>query len=362
MEMSLDPVYRELARRLDEIPNGFPSTESGVELRLLAKIFEPHEAALAAVMRLSREPYDVIAARAGVDPQYARVTLKTMARKGQIRAGRKGDKLAFGLMPFAVGIYEEQLPRMDVELATLFEEYYVETRGSFARYEPALQRILPVEEAIPVGIEIYPYEQATALLENAQSWGVRDCICRVQQKLVGRGCDHPVEICLSFAPVPGAFDHSEVTRAITKDEALALLKQAEDAGLVHSPGNFRDDNYYICNCCTCCCGVLRAVAEFGMPTAIAQSGFVAAVDEGLCAGCGDCLARCQFGALSLVDDVCRVEAGRCVGCGVCASVCPSEALSLARRPEEEILALPANFAEWSTRRARARGMDDPAIT
>jgi heterodisulfide reductase subunit A-like polyferredoxin len=82
----------------------------------------------------------------------------------------------------------------------------------------------------------------------------------------------------------------------------------------------------------------------------------------LCAGCGDCLARCQFGALSLVDDVCRVEAGRCVGCGVCASVCPSEALSLARRPEEEILALPANFAEWSTRRARARGMDDPAIT
>jgi len=355
--MSLDPVYRELAQRLDEIPNGFPPTESGVELRLLAKIFEPQEAALAAVMHLSREPAEAIAARAGVDPKAARDTLRTMVRKGQIRAGRKGGQLAFGLMPFAVGIYEEQLPRMDAELAELFEAYYRETQGSFARYEPALHRVLPVEEAIPAGIEIYPFERATELLENAQAWGVRDCICRVQQKLVGRGCDHPVETCLVFAPVPGVFDHSEVTRALTKTEALAILRQAADAGLVHSPGNFRDEHYYICNCCTCCCGVLRTVAEFGVPTAIAHSGFVAAVDDALCAGCGDCLARCPFGALSLLDDVCLVDAGRCVGCGVCAAVCPAEALSLARRPEDQIVAPPANFAEWSTRRARARGLD-----
>lgn len=240
-----DDVYRKLAQRLDAIPNGFPGTDSGVELRLLAKIFEPHEAAVAAIMELRLEPASAIAARAGLDPREAYRLLKTMARKGQVRFGRNEGDLAFALMPFAVGIYEEQLPRLDAELASLFEEYYVETGGSFARYDPPLHRVLPVQEAIPAGIEIYPYEQASALLEHAQAWGVRECICRLQQKLVGKGCDRPLESCLAFGPVAGMFDNSDITRAISKVEALDILRQAADAGLVHSPGNYRDGHFYI---------------------------------------------------------------------------------------------------------------------
>ena len=82
---------------------------------------------------------------------------------------------------------------------------------------------MPVEEAIPTGIEIYPYERATEVLEGAKAWGVRECICRLQQKLIGKGCDWPVENCLVFAPVEGVFDRSEVTRAITKEEAKRIL-------------------------------------------------------------------------------------------------------------------------------------------
>jgi electron transport complex protein RnfB len=349
-------AYRRLARTLDAIPNGFPATESGVELLLLAKIFAPEEAALAAVMGLSREPADQIAARAGVDPEFAYTTLKTMVRKGQIRGGRKDGQLAFGLLPFVVGIYEEQLSRMDRELAELFERYFQESFGQISGVAPALQRVIPVEESIPAGIEIYPYERATELLENAKAWGVRDCICRVQQKLIGKGCDRPVNNCLSFAPVEGVFDHNETIRAISKEEALRILHEAEDAGLVHSPGNYRDGNRYICNCCTCCCGVLRNIAEFSIPTAIASSAFVAVVDAAGCAGCGDCLERCQFGALALPDDLCLVDAGRCVGCGLCATVCPTEALHLERRPAGEIPPPPADFMDWMAQRARARGL------
>jgi electron transport complex protein RnfB len=132
-----EDVYRKLAQRLDAIPNGFPVTDSGVELRLLAKIFTPEEAALAAAMHLHREPAAAIAARAGVDPREAYVTLKAMSRKGQIRAGRKEGQLAFGLLPFVVGIYEEQLPRLDEELARLFEQYFVEAQGAVTRQSPS---------------------------------------------------------------------------------------------------------------------------------------------------------------------------------------------------------------------------------
>jgi ferredoxin len=307
-------------------------------------------------MRLSREPASVIADRVGVDPKTARRTLRAMVRKGQIRFGRKNGQLVFGLMPFAVGFYEEQLPRIDREMAELFEQYFQEAQGAITHYSPSVNRVIPVEEAIPAGIEVYPYERATELLEGAKAWGVRDCICRVQQKLVDKGCDRPVENCLTFAPLEGIFDNSETRRAITKEEALRILREAGDAGLIHSPGNYQDGNYYICNCCTCCCGVLRSVAEFSIPTAVASSDFVAVVDADACAGCGDCLERCQFGALAVPDDVCLVDVGRCVGCGLCTTVCPTEALHLHRRPEGAIPPPPADFRDWMDQRAEARGL------
>jgi electron transport complex protein RnfB len=102
--------------------------------------------------------------------------------------------------------------------------------------------------------------------------------------------------------------------------------------------------------------VLRSVAEFSIPTAVASSDFVAVVDGDLCAGYGDCLERCQFAALALPDDVCLVDVGRCVGCGLCATVCPSEALHLERRLPGEIPPPPADFRDWMAQRAEARGL------
>jgi electron transport complex protein RnfB len=352
----VDDVYRKLSQRLDAIPNGFPATESGVELRLLAKIFSPQEAALASVMRLTGAPAADIAARADMDPQTARRILKGMVRKGQIRVRRGKNQLLYGLMPFVVGIYEEQLPRMDAELAELFEQYLQETLGGgVVRDRPAVQRVIPVGEAIPHGLEVFPYERAAELLAKAKAWGVRDCICRVQQRLIGKGCDRPVESCLVFSPVEGTFDGSKVDRAITGEEALQILREAEEAGLVHTTGYYRDHHYYICNCCTCCCGVLRSVAEFGVPTTAVCSDFYAVVDADACTGCGDCVARCQFGALC-VSNICEVDYARCVGCGLCTTVCPAEALNLERRAEGEVPPPPADIKDWMAQRARERGI------
>ncbi len=101
--------------------------------------------------------------------------------------------------------------------------------------------------------------------------------------------------------------------------------------------------------------MLRSVAEFSIPSVVAKSDFVAVVDDDLCAGCGDCLARCQFGALALPDDLILIDPGRCVGCGLCVPVCPTEALRLERRPEGEIPPPPDDFHDWLAQRAEARG-------
>jgi Na+-translocating ferredoxin:NAD+ oxidoreductase subunit B len=347
-------VYQRLADRLDAIPNGFPKTESGVELRLLAKVFTPEEASLAAVMRLQREPASEIAARAGAEPHRAYKVLKGMARKGLVRIKKGKGELGFGLMPFVVGFYEEQLSRLDAELAQLVEQYLVETRAWSAVQGPSVHRVIPVDEAVPYQLEVFAYEQASALLEGAKSWAVRDCICRVQQELVGKGCDHPREACLSFAPLEHAFDHDPVGRPISKDEAFKILRQAEQAGLVHTTGNYRDNHFYICNCCPCCCGVLRGLTEFDIPTAVASSGFYSQVDNEICSGCGDCLERCHFGALTISGFACEVDVSHCVGCGLCVASCSTGALRLERR--EGYVSPPADIEEWMLKRATARGI------
>jgi len=347
-------VYKKLAQKLDAIPNGFPATESGVELRILEWMFTPEEAALAAEMRLRAESADEIAPRASQDPQAAYATLKAMVRKGLIYAKRAEGKLKFGLLPFAIGIYEEQLGRMDQEFAQMFEDYYHEALGKPLLDQPALLRVIPVEESIPVEIEIFPYERASELLSRARSFGVRDCICRTQQALLGNRCHYPMESCLVFASAEGVFASDPITREITKEEAFQILREAEEAGLVHSSGNYRQGHYYICNCCTCCCAIMRGIAELGIPTAVARSDFYAAVDPELCTGCETCLERCQFGAPSLVDDVCQVDRQRCVGCGLCVSTCPGEALRLERKPPAERTPLPEGRKQWWVERAQTR--------
>jgi electron transport complex protein RnfB len=350
-------VYRKLAQRLDAIPNGFPETESGVELRLLARIYTPEEAALASEMRLAPGSVGQIAKRTGGDAAKTVVTLEDMAGRGLIRAIGEGEQRKFRLMPFVAGVYESQLSRLDEEMARLFEEYYSEAFGEgLLSKPPSFHKVIPVEKSIPVEVQVFPYEQASALLNNAESFAVSKCICRVQKALVGEPCKYPVEVCLAFAPVEGVFEDGPNTRVVTREEALQILQEAGEAGLIHSSTNVREGHSYICNCCTCCCGIMRGISQLGIENAVAKSDFYVMVDPEACTGCGICLERCQFGARSLLDNVSHVDHNRCVGCGLCVMTCPSEAMTLVRKPEDQISPPPRNMQEWMRERAESRSI------
>jgi electron transport complex protein RnfB len=361
--------YQRLAQRLDALPQGFPPTDDGIELRVLARFFTPEEAALTAQLRLTLETAAEIADRIGADARELRPRLKDLARKKLITIGRaaSGGGLGYGLMPFAVGIVEMQHDKIDVETARLFEEYYQKAFIHALTMDPPAHRVIPVHESVPTNMEIRPFESAVGIVESAKAWGVVDCLCRKQKALIGEPCDHPLDVCMTFSQKPGIFDHDPSIRAITKEESLATLQRAAEAGLVHSVSNSRlgsphpvlggeDQLWYICNCCTCSCGVLRGVAELGMANVVASSSFINTVDEELCTGCGLCVDECQFDALEL-EEVVHVIAMRCVGCGVCVVACPDEALALAQRPDDEIALPPLNEREWMAQRAAARGLD-----
>lgn len=354
-----EEIYRQLAQRLDSLPNGYPSTKDGAELRILEKLFAPEEAELASNLRLTLETPKEIAARLERERSEIKPMLKTMARNGLIKAGRAEKGLGYGLMPFVVGIYEYQVAHIDAEFAQLFEDYYAQAFGKALTVEPAFHRVLPVNETVRNDMEVHPHESAIGIVENAQAWGVQDCICRIQKDLIGDPCDHPVDVCMVFNPRPGVFDRIPQITVLTKEESFATLQRAADAGLVHSVSNSQDGNTYICNCCSCSCGIMRGMADLGIANVVARSAFLNVVDPDLCAGCETCIDFCQFNALSLepADPYIQISDTRCVGCGVCVPVCPDGALTLIRRPENEILPVPATHDEWLQQRADARGID-----
>ncbi len=354
-----DDRYIRLAKVLDTLPNGFPATESGVEIKLLKKIFSPEQAELFCDLRLTFEEAADIAKRSGRPQDGLEDMLALMADQGQIFMIALGENRFFRMLPWVFGIYEFQLGRMDKEFAELSEIYQPAFGKQFFSQNPQLMQTLAIEEAIPVHQEALPYERVSAIIENGQSFLANECICKKEKGLLGHPCKKPVEVCLAIAPVPGVFDNAPRGRVLTRQEAYALLKETEEAGLVHLTANVQVGQIYICNCCGCCCGVLNAINDLRIPASqVINSHYYAEIDPEACTGCGVCAdERCQVQAVHEDGDVYRIGPDRCIGCGLCISTCPADAIKLIHREQTESRTPPFTEDDWFNERGRIRGVD-----
>lgn len=351
----MNDVFNRLRDFLDGIPNGFPASESGIEIKILKHIFTEEEAELFMKLKLTFETSEQISERTGIDAEYIKKMLPVMKNKGQLVGISKGNFSLYRIYPYVFGIYEFQGASMNREFAEMNEEYMNSTMAAeFFSTGPAIMKSIPINIEVKDDSTIEPYESVASLIEGAKSWAVRDCICKKEKALLGKKCDRPMEVCMSFAPVPGFFDNDETCRAITKDEAYNILKMSEEAGLVHMTSNYKSGHFYICNCCKCCCGPLSKYISISK-NAVAKSAYVAVVDKDLCISCGACMDRCQADAIKMND---HAEIKDCIGCGLCVSSCPVEAIKLEKRKESDILYVPANEREWLKLRAQERGMND----
>ena len=352
-----DDVYRKLAKVLDTLPNGFPATDSGLEIKIVKKIFTPEEAELFCDLRLSLETPIQIAERTGRPLEGLDEMLTRMWEKGQIEGAALGPTRIFRMLPWVVGIWEMQVGRLDAELAQLGDEYYEHFGRQLFGQGPRVMRTIPIEHDATPTQQALSYDRVSGIIEANQSFAVNECVCRKQKRLLGEGCDHPLEVCLGVAPEPNLFENQPWGRPISKQEAYALLDKAEDAGLVHLTTNLGEGPSFICSCCGCCCGTLMAITKLGL-TEVINSDFYCEIDANLCTSCGDCgNGVCQVSAISAGEETYRVDRRLCIGCGVCIDSCNDMAMQLVRKPAAERVAPPADDDTWREERGRLRGVD-----
>jgi len=347
-------VYTRLREFMDKMPAGYPETPTGVEMKILKKLYTPDEAEL--TMKLTREPEEVpvIAKRIGADAKELAERLEEMAQKGLIyRVLRDGGKKLYQAYQFVVGIFEFQLKYMDKEFCELCEEYFPHVAMSLADVKTSQLRILPVESSVEKAGGVESYNQVRELVREQKVLCVQDCICRKEQAMLGNPCDKPVEICLLCGDMAQYKIDMGAARQIDVDECLKLLDKAEEAGLVLQSSN-TEKLEWICCCCTCCCAGLKLTKAMPRPGDLVRSYYVARIDPDECTACGDCVERCPMEAIQEGDNAAEMIDGRCIGCGLCASVCPVEAITLEPKPGVE--EPPKDMTDMHNRIASERGV------
>jgi len=186
---------------------------------------------------------------------------------------------------------------------------------------------------IPDLEQVIPYKRARSIiLENPDHIALLKCPCRASEE---NPCQ-PEDVCLVIGEPFASFiveHHPDKARWASQQEAVDIIVAEDERGHVHH-AFFKDAMlnrfYAICNCCSCCCGAIKAYKN-GVPM-LAASGYVSEVDPELCIGCGTCAEYCQFDAIEVLDGQACVDFEKCMGCGICSSKCVQEAIQLRREP------------------------------
>jgi Fe-S-cluster-containing hydrogenase component 2 len=335
-------VYRKLQQHLDKMPVGFPATESGVELRILKRLFTPEEAEIALLLSAVPETLDRIHGRAKktrIAREELERTLDRMVAKGAILGRGRGDRKRYSKAQLAVGMYEYQVDRLTKELQQDVDQYFNEGFGQ-AFHGPKTGQM----RTIPIGARFVPerrvgrYDDARQLIEDTKGpIAIMNCVCRQGKELTSEPCQQTDarRVCMTFKGAARRLSEEGTAQVITREEALALTERAEEDGMVLQPENTQDP-LFMCFCCGCCCGVLTTAKQFPHPAEYLQSNYRAAVDPQLCSECETCQSRCPMDALDSSNGATRVDHHRCIGCGLCVSTCPSEAAKLVAKEQETV--------------------------
>jgi len=344
---SEDEVYTKLQKYLDTLPVDYPETESGVEIRILKHLFTPQEAEIALNLKLiSQEPKAMFRPfkKKGWTLEQFSEALLTMAKKGAINWIRRRDGTNYYSIAFLmVGFYDYQIDKLTKNFSEDIDQYMDEGFIPAMLENGILQmRTIPIEKSVRLEYNISNFDEIKTIIDNVEkTLYLSPCICRQSKDVQGNGCDHPKETCISIGVSPRIF--LEQGREITKDEALKVLRMAQDRGMVICPTNTQKP-FVICCCCGCSCVFLTNLKKYANPALYVNSNYFVEIDKDLCSGCANCITDCPMDANKINEKgISEVDLGYCIGCGVCIPNCPSLARNLVKKSSESIP--PENFTE-----------------
>jgi ferredoxin len=349
-----DQEYRVLQKRLAQKVQGAP--DSPTLMKILSMLFSPEDAELAGRLPYNFASLDTLSKNLKIPKEELSDKLTDMAHRGVVFDIEYDGQRYYTLPPVVIGLFEFTFMRMrpDMpmkELALLFEEYFYENNGSFGRalFEGKTQifRTLVREEAIPKDTytEVLDWERATSIVSSATATAVGICQCHHSAQHMGRACSKPQEVCLTFNFAAESLARNGIARSITKNEAMTILAQSKESGLAQTADNVKNRVTFICNCCGCCCHVMKGIKTLNYRPGIITSNFIMDVDLSKCKGCGKCAKACPVEAISInkkTDESREIKWAvrneqSCLGCGVCTTVCKTGAASMKARAQRVLV-------------------------
>ena len=173
------------------------------------------------------------------------------------------------------------------------------------------------------------------------------CPCRVSYRLVGRGCDHPTEVCMKFDELADFVIEQGLGRELTEEEALDVIRLSRKMRGSFISWTMRwEKSSTTATAAVARAGTWATFAEGRIPRDdLMATYFMRDTEYGECTGCGECVTICPVEAVEMSDGVPVVDGEWCIGCGVCATVCPSDAVVLNVREDRVGESPAATFRE-----------------
>ena len=368
---SVKSGYVQLADRLNRFPQGAPP--SRLLYQILEMLYTEKEAKLVSLLPIKPFPIEKAARIWKMKPSAARKILDALCQRAILMDMAENGRRVFCLPPPMAGFFEFSLMRIrnDIDQKVLSELFYqylnVEddfVKALFVEGETKLGRVFVQEPALSKNnrLHILDYERATEIIRTASAIGISICYCRHKMSHVGKDCDAPKEICMTFNAAAASLIRHGFARQVEVSECLALLETAYEHNLVQFGDNVREGVNFICNCCGCCCEAMIAARKFAVFHPVHTTNFIPQIQTDTCTGCGKCTVVCPVEAMSLVSvndplhpkkKKTRLNEDICLGCGVCARVCPAECIEL--KPRGQRVITPLNTAHRVVLMAVERG-------
>ncbi len=197
------------------------------------------------------------------------------------------------------------------ELGHAFDEYG-KLRGPMAAGNIPIgsgpMRVIPIEKSIVGETRTASYEEVSKYLNESDIFSVSDCACRTSREAMGEGCGHLKEdMCIQLGHAAEYYIKTGRGREISREEAIEIIRKAEENGLMHSIPNTHGPGktHAICNCCGCGCFAMRLASMCTNPDMI-RSNYVSEVDADKCVGCGECVENCPTNSLKLGQRLCSI--------------------------------------------------------